>query len=55
MTFSATRPRRRIDGIFVSPAIKVLSCGVPESPDLLVDYRRASDHRPVLAELAWGG
>jgi len=54
LTFSATRPRRRIDGIFVSPELRVLSCGVPESPDLLVDYRRASDHRPVLAELAWG-
>lgn len=44
-TYSATDPVRRIDGIFVDAAIKVLSCGVPDVPGI----ERASDHRPVLA------
>jgi endonuclease/exonuclease/phosphatase family metal-dependent hydrolase len=44
-TYSATNPVRRIDGIFVDPAITVVSCGVPEVPGI----ERASDHRPVLA------
>ena len=46
-TFSARNPNRRIDGIFVDPAITVLSCGVPDVPGA----EQASDHRPLLAEL----
>jgi endonuclease/exonuclease/phosphatase family metal-dependent hydrolase len=47
-TISARQPTRRIDGIFVDRALQVVSCGVPEHPELT----RASDHRPVLAVLA---
>jgi len=47
-TSSALRPTRRIDGIFVDAALRVVSCGVLEHPELT----RASDHRPVLAVLA---
>jgi endonuclease/exonuclease/phosphatase family metal-dependent hydrolase len=58
-TFSAARPRRRIDGVFTDPGIEVVGCGVPDDAELLADYPRASDHRPVLAELrvpvAYGG
>lgn len=50
-TYSAARPRRRIDAVFADPGIEVVACGVPADPDLLADYPRASDHRPVLAEL----
>jgi endonuclease/exonuclease/phosphatase family metal-dependent hydrolase len=46
-TYSATNPVRRIDGIFVDPAITVVSSGVPDVPAI----ERASDHRPVLAVL----
>jgi endonuclease/exonuclease/phosphatase family metal-dependent hydrolase len=46
-TFPAVEPRRRIDGIFVSDQVQVVSCQVLDSPDV----RMASDHRPVLAEL----
>jgi endonuclease/exonuclease/phosphatase family metal-dependent hydrolase len=46
-TYSATRPVRRIDGIFVDPVISVQECGVPDVPGI----ERASDHRPVLAVL----
>ena len=46
-TYSAMNPVRRIDGIFVDPAITVVSCGVPDVPGI----ERASDHRPVLAVL----
>jgi endonuclease/exonuclease/phosphatase family metal-dependent hydrolase len=51
MTFSSSRPRRRIDGVFAGPGIEVVRCGVPDDPELLADYPRATDHRPVLAEL----
>jgi endonuclease/exonuclease/phosphatase family metal-dependent hydrolase len=51
LTFSALRPRRRIDAVLVSPTVEVLSAGVPEDADSLADYPRATDHRPVLAEL----
>jgi endonuclease/exonuclease/phosphatase family metal-dependent hydrolase len=44
-TYSATRPVRRIDGIFVDSRIDVLECGVPDVPGIA----QASDHRPVLA------
>jgi len=47
-TFSATNPRRRIDGVFVDPGLRVVSAEVLDSPDV----RIASDHRPVLVELA---
>jgi endonuclease/exonuclease/phosphatase family metal-dependent hydrolase len=53
-TYSAADPRIRIDGIFVDREIEVLGCGVPEDPELLADYPRASDHRPLLAELRVG-
>jgi endonuclease/exonuclease/phosphatase family metal-dependent hydrolase len=42
----AGTPGRHIDGIFASPALKVLSTAVIESPDA----RIASDHLPLLAE-----
>jgi vancomycin resistance protein VanJ len=44
-TFPAHRPLLRIDHLFVSPELRVLRCRV-----LPV---RASDHRPVVADLAW--
>jgi endonuclease/exonuclease/phosphatase family metal-dependent hydrolase len=50
-TFSATDPRRTIDGIFVDPAVTVVSYSVIESADVLV----ASDHRPLLATLRIDG
>ena len=45
-TFSVANPRRRIDGLFVAPALRpvhveVLECGP------------VSDHKPILAELSW--
>lgn len=49
-TYPARRPRRRIDGIFVDPAVDVVACrAVHDNPDLLV---AASDHLPVLAVLS---
>jgi endonuclease/exonuclease/phosphatase family metal-dependent hydrolase len=45
-TFSVSSPRRRIDGLFVDPALRVVSCQVLETGPV-------SDHKPVLAELAW--
>ena len=54
-TFSARNPRRRIDGVFADPGIEVVGCGVPAGEgigeEILADYRAATDHRPVLAEL----
>jgi endonuclease/exonuclease/phosphatase family metal-dependent hydrolase len=47
-TFSCASPRRRIDGIFVDPAIEVLDYRLVES-DLA---KRASDHFPLVADLA---
>jgi endonuclease/exonuclease/phosphatase family metal-dependent hydrolase len=35
--------------VFADPALHVLSAEVVDSPDV----RIASDHRPVLVELAW--
>ncbi len=50
-TYSAGVPRTRIDGIFADPGVEILGCGVPDAPELLADYPKATDHRPVLAEL----
>jgi endonuclease/exonuclease/phosphatase family metal-dependent hydrolase len=46
-TFPARSPRQRIDGVFVSSAVSVESCVVPDLPGVA----QGSDHRPVLAEL----
>jgi len=46
-TYSAAKPTRRIDGVFVDPRIGVVGCGVPDVPGIAA----ASDHRPVLAVL----
>ena len=40
-------PHKRIDGVFVGPAVEVLACEVPQAPKMEL----ASDHRPVLAVL----
>jgi endonuclease/exonuclease/phosphatase family metal-dependent hydrolase len=50
-TYSAVYPRRRIDGVFADPTIRVIGCGVPIEPSQIGDYALATDHRPVLAEL----
>ena len=47
LTFPATLPRQRLDGLFVSPDIDVERYEVVETDQA----RRASDHLPVLAEL----
>lgn len=47
-TYSASRPHKRIDGIFASPGVEVVSChAVADDPGVAV----ASDHLPVLAVL----
>ena len=53
MTSTSACPRQRIDGIFASPAVEVLGCGVPEGlPGITeADLSAATDHRPVLAAL----
>ncbi|MBP0460855.1 endonuclease/exonuclease/phosphatase family protein [Streptomyces montanisoli] len=52
-TYGATSPNRRIDAVFATPGVEVLTCGVPAGLDGLSprDLRRASDHLPVLATL----
>jgi endonuclease/exonuclease/phosphatase family metal-dependent hydrolase len=45
-TFSVRNPRHRIDGIFVR-GLTVESYHVVNSPDV----QKASDHRPIMAEL----
>ena len=47
LTFPATLPRQRLDGLFVSPDVDVERYEVVETDQA----RRASDHLPVLAEL----
>lgn len=44
-TFSVANPRRRIDGLFVSPSWRVVSCAVLECGPV-------SDHKPIVAELS---
>ncbi|MEU0569996.1 endonuclease/exonuclease/phosphatase family protein [Nonomuraea sp. NPDC005983] len=52
LTFSSTKPRRRIDGLFAGPGPRLLSCGgVDAAQD---DLTRASDHLPVIAEFRVG-
>lgn len=46
-TFSARRPRTRIDAIFADADVRVLGCGVPDVADIEV----ASDHCPLTADL----
>lgn len=52
-TFSARRPARRIDGIFVDPATEVVAChAVHEAPGVTGSVlAAASDHLPVFAVL----
>ncbi|MCX5196829.1 endonuclease/exonuclease/phosphatase family protein [Streptomyces sp. NBC_00249] len=52
-TFPAAAPDRRIDAVFASPGVQVLTCGVPaDLPGLTRgDLHRATDHLPVLATL----
>ena len=45
-TFSVASPRRRIDGLFVSPRLRAVSCEVVESGPLIY-------HKPLLAQLDW--
>lgn len=45
-TYSARNPQRRIDGVFVDPALRIRSAEVIGTPDVMI----ASDHRPVLVE-----
>jgi endonuclease/exonuclease/phosphatase family metal-dependent hydrolase len=47
-TFSCTSPRRRIDGIFLDPAIEVLDYRLIDTEQA----RRASDHFPLVADVA---
>ena len=55
-TFSARRPRRRIDAIFADPSVEVVGChAVQEAPGVSPDlWAAASDHVPVLAVLRQG-
>ena len=46
-TYSAARPYKRIDGIFVDAGITVERCGVPDVPGIA----QASDHCSVVADL----
>ncbi|MEU0688918.1 endonuclease/exonuclease/phosphatase family protein [Streptomyces uncialis] len=52
-TSPADRPRQRIDAVFATAGIEVLSCGVPTGlPGITdADLRAATDHLPVLATL----
>ena len=47
-TYPATGPQRRIDGVFADRRLEVVSAQVPGGAAVL----RASDHRPVVVELA---
>jgi len=51
-TFPARNPRRRIDGLFTSGPVEVRRAGVPADLADPADMADASDHRPVLADLA---
>lgn len=47
-TFNAVSPHKRIDGIFVDPAVEVVAC---RSVDDVAGVREGSDHLPVVAVL----
>lgn len=47
-TFNAVSPHKRIDGIFVDPAVEVVEC---RSVDDVPGVREGSDHLPVFAVL----
>jgi endonuclease/exonuclease/phosphatase family metal-dependent hydrolase len=49
-TYSAVRPHKRIDGVFVDPRIEVVSC---RAVDDVPQVAAASDHLPVLAVLRY--
>lgn len=51
-TFTSTNPDKRIDAIFAGAGLSVVSCGGVDA--LPADLAQASDHLPVLAELAFG-
>ena len=46
-TIGVNRPTRRIDALFADPAVTPVDAWVPDSDDV----RRASDHRPLVADL----
>jgi endonuclease/exonuclease/phosphatase family metal-dependent hydrolase len=51
-TYSASAPHKRIDGVFVDPAVEVVECrAVDDVPGVDI----ASDHLPVLAVLRYRG
>jgi len=52
-TFTARRPRRRIDAVFADPSVEVVACrAVHDASDVTRDLLvAASDHLPVLAVL----
>ncbi|MBE3009245.1 endonuclease/exonuclease/phosphatase family protein [Microbispora sp. NEAU-D428] len=50
-TFPARAPRVRIDAIFTGPGLTVVSYGGADVP--AEDLAAASDHRPVVAEIAF--
>ncbi len=47
-TFTAVRPRRRLDAVLVSPDLRVDGSYVPDDPAA----RRASDHLPIVVDLS---
>ncbi|GAA3734411.1 endonuclease/exonuclease/phosphatase family protein [Spinactinospora alkalitolerans] len=53
MTFTARRPRRRIDAVFTGAGLTPLRAGVPTALVTDGDAVAASDHRPVLAEIGF--
>ncbi len=52
-TFPSWQPRRRIDAVLVSPQVRVLEYDRWRPAER--DLELASDHRPVLAVLEFGG
>jgi endonuclease/exonuclease/phosphatase family metal-dependent hydrolase len=51
-TSSAVHPQRRIDAVFVSAEVTVVSCRPPE--DVRRELPRASDHLPLVCDLQIG-
>lgn len=51
MTATPRQPTRRIDAVFVSDGIWVLTCAALNTPDV----RLASDHRPVVVDIELPG